>query len=216
VIPYAPRTGTKSTLAIMADRGWHALISPKGRVNPLLPHDLKNYAVESGAYWSFLNKQPFDVPAYEFALDRFARDALWIVLPDIVGGGMDSLNLSRHWHADLAQRPALAGKRFLVAVQEGMEPADLADLVGPSVGLFIGGRSTEWKLGTLPDWCALGHARGAYIHVGRVNSTKRIAICAAAGAHSFDGSGGIQYPVTIARLDNARHQPDLFAQRRCA
>lgn len=198
----------------MAAAKWRALISPKGMVNPLRPHDLR-YALESGGYWSHLNGKPFDVEAFEFALDRFAAEADWIVLPDIVAGGQASLDLSRRWHANLAARPALGGSTFMLVVQDGMRPADVADLIGPSVGIFVGG-STEWKLETLFTWCAFAHEKGALAHIGRVNSTKRIALCIAAGADSFDGTSVTQFPVTLPRLDAARHQADLFAQRRCA
>ena len=59
-------------------------------------------------------------------------------------------------------------------------------------GLFVGG-STEHKLGTMMQWGALAKDVGCWLHVGRVNSAKRIEYCGIAGAQSFDGTGATKY-----------------------
>jgi hypothetical protein len=59
-------------------------------------------------------------------------------------------------------------------------------------------------------WGSLARRRNCYLHVGRVNSQRRIAICAAAGADSFDGTSVTRYAVTMRPLDAARRQSDLF------
>ncbi len=47
------------------------------------------------------------------------------------------------------------------------------------------------------DWAELARERGAICHVGRVNSARRIHLCASAGVTSFDGSGVSRYAVEI-------------------
>lgn len=91
---------------------------------------------------------------------------------------------------------------MLIAVQNGMTVDDIRPLVGGRVGIFIGG-NTPWKLRTLPEWGALGVERGCWVHVGRVNSMRRIIACSVGRAHSFDGTSVTQFPKTLTKLDRA-------------
>lgn len=128
--------------------------------------------------------------------------------PDIVMGGMASLRFSRMWLTRLRNRRALSNARFMIAVQNGIVPAHVRDLVSPRVGIFVGG-DTEWKLATMAGWARFARARGAICHVGRVNSARRIHLCAAAGADSFDGSGVSRFAEALPPLDLARRQADV-------
>lgn len=121
-------------------------------------------------------------------------------MPDIVAGGLRSLDFSLTW------LERLRGYRLLLlAVQDGMTEAHVASLLSPEVGIFIGG-STDWKWSTVARWAALARSKGAYCHVGRVNTERRILECARAGADSFDGTSATRYQVTLRRLDRARRQ----------
>jgi hypothetical protein len=115
------------------------------------------------------------------------------------GGGLRSLRLSERW---LFKLPG----RRLIAVQDGMSPTDVAPLLGPTVGVFVGG-TTPFKLATMAAWGLLARERGAWLHVGRVNTARRVALCAAAHADSFDGTSAMRFPKTINMLDAARRQP---------
>ena len=141
------------------------------------------YALDSGAWSAHLKKQPFDEESYWEVVQRYGPEADWVVLPDIVAGGLPSLELSRRW---LPRVEPLAP--VLIAVQDGLSPSDLEPLVGERVGIFVGG-GTEWKLQTLPQWGRLKQRTGCWLHVGRVNSAKRINQCRSAGVDSVDGSG---------------------------
>ena len=87
---------------------------------------------------------------------------------------------------------------------------DLIALVGPQVGIFLGG-STEWKLANMRLWGEFCAARDIHYHVARVNSAKRLFMAIGAGAHSVDGSSASRYAVTIAALASASRQGDLYA-----
>ncbi len=53
---------------------------------------------------------------------------------------------------------------------------------------FIGG-STAWKLGpAAADLAAQARARGLWVHMGRVNSLRRLRHAASIGCHSADGT----------------------------
>lgn len=125
----------------------------------------------------------------------------FVVAPDIVAGGVESLRLTESWMHKLAHLPVL------VAVQDGISHADVAPWLSERVGLFVGG-STAWKLQTMPGWCALARSRGAWCHVGRVNSALRMRLCLAAGARSFDGSGASRF-TRHAELLTREHRAHL-------
>ena len=90
---------------------------------------------------------------------------------------------------------------MVVPVQDGMTADDVRPLLAEDVG-----GSTGWKLETMGQWGALGAEVGAFVHVGRVNSDKRIAMCSAAGVHSFDGTSCTRFAVNCEKLQWARHK----------
>lgn len=141
-------------------------------------------------------------------MDKLGAGADWIALPDIVAGGLPSLELSARW----LNRCLAACPLALLPVQDGMSESDIAPLVGRSVGVFLGG-STEWKLANMERWGAFCAERDLYYHVARVNSPKRFALATAAGATSVDGSNATRFSCNMPRLDWASRQPDLFAPR---
>lgn len=121
---------------------------------------------------------------------------------------MASLDFSMRWMSRVIDRC----QRALLPVQDGMNTADVRQLIGPRLGLFVGG-STEWKLDTLCQWGSLGRETGIWVHVGRVNSVRRIRMCEWAGVTSFDGSGPSRYSVVLPRLDDARRQLSMFVSQ---
>ncbi len=205
MIAYASRTGTKRNLDALRQAGWRLMVSARG----VLRTEGFPYALDNGAWTAFQRNEPFDSAAFEAAVAKLGDGADFIVLPDIVAGGMDSLTMSMRWWERLRTLPGGAKTPVVVPVQDGMQPHDLRCLVGPHLGIFVGG-STEWKLRTVEQWGRFAREKGAYLHVGRVNTVKRIALCAAAGADSIDGSGPSRFVTELARLDNARRQPDLL------
>lgn len=199
---YASMTGTRRNLAVLDQAGWRVLLSPAGSLDP----KGRRFALDNGAWSAFQQGRAFDGDAFLRAADKVGEHADWIVLPDIVMGGQASLDLSLSWLEKLDGLPS----RLLIAVQNGFEVDDVRHYLNPSVGLFVGG-DTEWKERTTPLWGSLARRRNCYLHVGRVNSQRRIGICAAAGADSFDGTSVTRYAVTMRPLDAARRQSDLFA-----
>jgi hypothetical protein len=205
MICYASRTGTKRNLAALRSHGWRLLVS---RAGVWRTEGFDKVCGDNGAWADFQAGRSFDEDAYDRFLDWMAATCVpdWLVLPDIVAGGLASLDLSlRYLNRCLSVAPLV-----LIAVQDGMETSDLAPLVGENVGIFLGG-STEWKLGRMREWGEFCANRGIYYHVARVNSIKRMALAASCGAHSVDGSSATRYRVTLPKLAYAARQPDLFA-----
>jgi len=204
MVAYASRTGTRRNLAALRAAGWRLMMSARG---PLRTEGFR-YALDNGAWTSFQRGEPFHAAAFERALARLGAGADFIVLPDIVMGGLASLRFSRCWLEKLRHRRSLRDKTLLIAVQNGMRPRHLHRIVSGRVGIFVGG-DTAWKLATMRLWARLAHTRGAICHVGRVNSVRRIRLCAAAGVDSFDGSGVSRFALALPPLDAARRQLDI-------
>lgn len=104
---------------------------------------------------------------------------LFAVVPDLVADARATNSMWCRWmHAVLRY-----GYRAAYVLQDGCQGIPL----GASVA-FIGG-STDWKLG--PEARALvAHAkeRRLWVHMGRVNSQRRLQYAAAIGCDSVDGT----------------------------
>ena len=200
---YASRTGTRRNLDALRAAGWGLLVS---RVGAWRTEGFDRYVLDNGAWADWQAGRSFDEDAFERLIDRLGARADWIVLPDIVAGGLQSLALSTRW----LNRCLSVCSKALIAVQDGMAEADLAPLVGRSVGVFLGG-STAWKLANMERWGRFCRERGVHYHVARVNTERRVWLAAASGADSIDGSSATRYAVTLPMLDRARKQQDLFA-----
>lgn len=198
MMAYASRTGTRRNLAALRACGWGLMVSATG---VLRTEGFATYALDNGAWTAHQRGTAFDADRYQRALDLLGAGAEFVVAPDIVCGGLASLRLSESWLPRLADY----GRRRLVAVQNGVTAADVAPLLGERVGIFVGG-DTAWKEATLPAWGNLARERGCYLHVGRVNSARRIRLCQLAGADSFDGTSASRFADTIGVLDSARSQ----------
>lgn len=143
------------------------------------------YAIDNGAWTAFQKKEPFDSESFEQILETHGKQADFIVVPDIVCGGMKSLEFSQMW----LQRLTGCYKRLLIAVQDGMSPRDVEPILqnDDSLGLFIGG-SDKFKEQSMGSWCEM-LCFTSYVHCGRVNSRRRLKLCQMHGIDSFDGSG---------------------------
>lgn len=217
MIAYTSRTGTLSTLAALRANGWRQLIAPGQR--PSSGHTA-GWMLDNGAWSAHQRGRVLCGKAFLRHLVAWGRYADMVVVPDIVAGGAASLALSRRWLLPCLHNCRLA----LVPVQAGMTPADVHDLVDHRsgnppgwpcnrVGLFVGG-STDWKLGTLPMWGRFAREHDVWLHVGRVNSVKRIQACREAGADSFDGKSPVMFPSTLPLLDSAHRQVGLLHHER--
>ena len=202
MIAYASRAGTRRNLAALRASGWRLMVSAKG----VLRTEDFPYALDNGAWWSHVNGRPFDEDAFMLAYEKLAAGADFIVLPDVVSGGLESLKFSLRWRERLGAPRCLQ----MLAVQDGMEVRNVEPLVGPDLGIFVGG-STEWKEATMPLWGKVAARRNAWVHVGRVNTARRARLAAASGMRSFDGSGPSRFQTALAVVDNARRQKDLFS-----
>lgn len=107
---------------------------------------------------------------------------LFATAPDVVGDAVATLALSVPMFGPIRA----LGYRVAFVAQDGLEnlpvPWDDFD------ALFIGG-STAWKLSEAAhELAAEAKRRGKWLHMGRVNSLRRVRIAQAMGCDSVDGT----------------------------
>lgn len=88
------------------------------------PSDYPHFAVDNGAYSAWSQGKRWNPSTFLHILTRCAdegREPDFAVLPDIVGGGEDSLGLSMAWREALDATWPDAGFRWALAVQDGMD-----------------------------------------------------------------------------------------------
>lgn len=144
--------------------------------------------VPAGARWCadngcFANGYPGDTAWWAWLSEHEGLDrCAFAVAPDVVGDAAATLTRSAPW---LPRIRSLGVPAAFVA-QDGLEgmPAPWADLDV----LFIGG-STGWKLGPhVRTLVAEAHRRGKPVHMGRVNSWRRVDYARHLGCNSVDGT----------------------------
>lgn len=211
MISYASRTGTKRNLDGLRKRGFRLLISATGAHRD----EGFTFAIDNGEWTRHAAKakkwkDPRNITRAFIRLMLSHGDrADWGAAPDIVRGGLPSLARSLKWLPWMLDHCP----RVLIPVQDGMTLDDIErlDLLGDRVGIFVGG-GDGFKEKTVGAWAHLARKHGAWCHVGRVNSVRRIAICAAAGVTSFDGTNGSMFEKQQPKLHRARVQGSLLVE----
>ena len=178
---YVGQTRSRALIAELLTRGWGECTN-RGELPPRrYPWFLDNgafsdwrsgRAFDAGAFWSDLNSEVAALYPPDF-----------VVCPDRVAGGLDSLAFSRHWLAHcVSARPGL---RYFLAVQDGMTEADVYPALAGFAGVFVGG-TLDWKLSTGAAWVRFAHRFGLPCHIGRVGTAKRVRWAIEVGADSID------------------------------
>lgn len=141
------------------------------------------WAADNGAFAGF------DPAAFRRLLRKVAGRprCLFVACPDVVGDHAGTLARFREWSGEVrgcGQPVAFVGQD---GAEAGPVPWDDFD------AWFVGG-GTAWKLSAASaDLCREARRRGKWVHVGRVNSRRRMEVAHRFGAHSVDGSSASMY-----------------------
>jgi hypothetical protein len=170
-------TRSRKLVARIRELGWGRVFCERPTPYPGEP-----WVLDNGAFAAWKSGKPFSA-------ERFAkRAAEWAplrpafaVLPDVVGGGVASLEMSMSW---LPRLPA--DIRWYLAVQDGMTPATVGPALDVVDGIFLGGtdafKATAW------EWAALARARGKSFHYARVSTPLYYRRALDCGADSCDST----------------------------
>jgi hypothetical protein len=157
------------------------------------------HLIRAGEFWAGDNDayKAWDEQRFVRMLNRLDGQpgCLFVACPDVVADAMATLDRFWDW------RPEIAGRGFPVALvlQDGVTPASVPwDAID---AVFVGG-TTRWKLGAVAAAVASeAKARGKHLHVGRVNTRRRLRIAYDMGADTVDGTGWSMFPDKYLRRD---------------
>lgn len=200
MLPYTVNRASRVNMAALKSSGWRILITPDKPVPPAGMH----FAIDNGAWTMRNDPPPHDFSRFAELVERFGCAADFVILPDVWGQGAESFELSRSWIPRLRNLQTI-----LFPIQDGMTPESIGNILREhrNIGLFLGGTDAR----DIYAWGAVARSWRRWYHVGRVNSVRRIRLCAEAGATSFDGSSAACFADKLARLDHPRKQPSLLA-----
>lgn len=156
------------------------------------------FAVDNGAYSAWKQGKRWNPATFLHILTRCAEEGRtpeFAVLPDIVGGGEDSLRLSMAWHEALDA--TFPGFRWALAVQDGMDEDMVRRICGAwgwieNVSTVFVGGTMDWKLRTMNQWVVFAHEEGMECHVGRIGTVDRMVMADVLGADSIDSTTWVQ------------------------
>ncbi len=146
------------------------------------PRPGEPWALDNGVFGAWKAGTPWLASKFLRALEQSTdlHKPCFAVIPDIVGGGNESIRHSLRWLAILPPMP------WYLAVQDGMKTDEVAAVLPGIAGLFLGG-TDEFKA-TAPAWCELAHRHGKRFHYARISTENRLRAALDCGADSADSS----------------------------
>jgi hypothetical protein len=153
----------------------------------LMPKRLP-FALDNGAYGDWVHKRVFNDAAFLehvelVLLSGFRPD--FIVIPDIVAAGLESLRFSLDWLPIL--KPMVGDVPLYLAVQDGMTLDEVRPHLLSVGGIFVGG-TDPWKKSTVATWAELAHENNLLCHLGRAGTYNKVKLARAVGVDSIDSS----------------------------
>jgi hypothetical protein len=194
---YTGQTRARKLVKELAARGWGEMLSP-----PALPPPLHMpYAVDNGAFPLWKAGKPHD-PACSWLVETldylrvcgFRGGCDFVVCPDIVAGGLESLAFSLEWAERITDFP------LYLAVQDGMSAADVIPHLKSFAGIFVGG-SLDWKIRTAASWVKVAHSAGLPCHIGRAGDEDSAAWATRIGADSIDSCTPLWGEANLKRFE---------------
>lgn len=164
----------------------HRLVESVGFMHtPMMGNSLyhgRAWAADTGC---FSAPEKHDDQKYLVWLTRHAdisSSCLFATAPDVVGDATATLALSREMLSEIRS----AGFRSALVAQDGLEYCDIP--WNTFDALFLGG-TTRWKLGDhAAHLVRLAKSHGKWVHMGRVNSLRRLELARLMGCDSADGT----------------------------
>lgn len=144
------------------------------------------FGVDNGAFPAWQNDTPWPEKAFLKMIDRvmvLGRQPYLCVLPDIVGGGLKSRDMSMAW---LEKLPT--GLPWYFAVQDRMTFREVEHVFRDSriTGIFLGG--TDAFKATARQWALDSKKFGKRFHYGRAGTMRKVVHAVHSGADSIDSA----------------------------
>jgi hypothetical protein len=196
------------TIPILAAHPMIGVLSTPYSLQPNYVRPFKNWAADNGC---FTRGDAFSLSGYLAWLDKMkplAASCLFATAPDVVADAQKTWDRSSPTFVEIRAR----GFGAALVAQNGIESMDIQWSLFDA--LFIGG-DTEWKLSSASaDVCREAKRRGMWVHMGRVNSLRRLEIAESFGCDSVDGNylgfgPDTNLPKLLSWLDTLRRRPVL-------
>jgi hypothetical protein len=174
-------TGKAPASGYLARHGWGRMWVTKG---PHFEYEGEPFGVDNGAFSAWRKGTRWDEAKFLRRVDAALTTGQTPVLsitPDIVAGGLRSLDFSVSWRSRLPD-----DLRWYLAVQDGMMPADVEPVAGLFSGVFLGG--TDAFKRSVRVWRAWTNERGLPLHWGRVGTGRRLREAFDVGVDSIDST----------------------------
>ena len=193
-------------------------------VNEIIPHEYlgkyvtprANNNIKSlellktqGCIWGADNDcySGFNEIKYTKMIERLPRieTLKYVTLPDVVGNHDKTTNLFDIWYEKLKNEQL----PLAFVLQDGCSTMDIP--FDKIKAIFIGG-TTEYKLSKeVRDIVSVAKDKNKWVHMGRVNSMKRIKYASSIGVNSFDGTSFSMFantyiPKTLELLNNLQEE----------
>lgn len=144
------------------------------------PFEWLPYALDNGRFSAWSHGTVWNESAYIKMLEwakKSGQSPLWALVPDVVADRKATLREWEKW------APIVREYKWPLAfaAQDGMTPEDVPS---DAEVVFIGG-STEWKWANAWKFCEAFPR----VHIGRVNTYRKLRHCEKIGAESVDGTG---------------------------
>lgn len=158
-------------------------------------------ALDNGAYSCWVKGYPFMESYFWRAMEKCYAMSIkldFIVIPDIVGGGVESFKFSLTW------MDRLRGGSLALVIQAGT-PISLVEshMPLPITTIFIGG-SHLWDWEDIAEWQKWSKAKELTFHIGRVGNLNDLHKAKQIGADSVDSTNFTRNEAweTIERFDS--------------
>lgn len=152
--------------------GW--MMSPNGFRRPVRDgYEPMPFAIDNGLFFPLGGppKGDTEIASFYKMLKKLRWEPLFVTVPDRPYSAEITRDMFPCHAAKI--REEMPGTRLAMAVQDGMDESDVDLFPAGPCALFVAG-STEWKIRTMPAWSRIGHERGIYTHIARVNTARRL------------------------------------------
>jgi len=208
---YCGSTAGVGMLTYLKKKDYGLMLNPlswKYSQNSVFPWQY--WALDNGAYKAYTDGMEFDENRFLKTLyEKLPKSEMvpdFIVVPDLVGKGQESLTFSLKW---IEKLKGLIYNWYL-AVQDGMEIDEIEKVIDKFDGIFVGG-TVKWKVKTGEYWVKLAHKHSKPCHIGRVGVFRRIVWAKRIGADSIDSTNFVRNPDGFRPLESANVQTTLEA-----
>jgi len=209
---YCGSTAGVKTLSYLKEKNYGLMLNPsswKYSQNSAFPWQY--WALDNGAYKSYTDGVDFDKTKFlKTIYEKLPKSKMspdFIVVPDKVGAGIESLRFSLAWHSRLKY---MKEYNWYLAVQDDMEFDDVRKVMADFDGIFVGG-TVKWKVKTGEYWVKLAHKYNKPCHIGRVGTFKRVLWAKRIKADSIDSTNFVRNPNGFRPLESAKVQTMLEA-----